>query len=152
LPDAEAPSTAAQPSEGPLKPSGAAHGIQLQMSAGDGRVEIRVTDRAGEVRVDVRTPDSRLAGALRADLPELAARIEQTGYRAETWQPPSSSSPDRWRIAESGAASPSTESQSQRQGGQRQDEGQRQNSRDQEQTAEHKPDRKDFQWLFNSIR
>jgi hypothetical protein len=104
------------------------------------------------VRVDVHTPDSRLAGALRADLPELAARIEQTGYRAETWQPLSPSSPDRWRVAELGAASPDTEDRSPRQGEQKQDEGRRQNSQQEDPPAQRKQDRKDFQWLFNSIR
>jgi len=121
------------------------------MSAGDGRVDVRVTDRAGEVRVEVRTPDIRLAGALRADLPELAARIEQTGYHAETWQPLASSL-ERGRIAESGAASQNMQEQPQREGGQRQDEGRRQNSEDSQQPAQRKQNGKDFKWLFSSIR
>jgi hypothetical protein len=146
------PPAVEQPSVGQPKPSSAAQGIQIQMNAGDSRVEVRVTDRGGEVRVDVHTPDSRLAGALRADLPELAARIEQTGYRAETWQPLSPSSPDRWRVAELGAASPDTEDRSPRQGEQKQDEGRRQNSQQEDPPAQRKQDRKDFQWLFNSIR
>lgn len=151
-PDAEALPPAQSLAESRLKPAGAARGIQLQMNAGDEHVEIRVTDRAGELKVDVRTPNSRLAGALRADLPELAARIEQAGYRAETWQPLSSTTPDRWRPAESGASSQNMQDESQRQGGQQQNEGRRQDSEDGEQAAQRKQDRKDFRWLFNSIR
>ena len=151
-PDTKAPAPGQPVAEGQLRPAGAARGIQLQMNAGDKHVEIRVTDRAGEVKVDVHTPDSRLAGALRADLPELAARIEQTGYHAETWQPVSSTSPDRWRPAESGAASQNMQDDSQRQGGQQQNDGRRQNSEDGEQGSPRKQDRKDFKWLFNSIR
>jgi len=140
-----------QLSETQIKSAGPARGIQFQVSAGDGRVDVRVTDRAGEVRVDVRTPDLRLAGALRADLPELAARIEQTGYHAETW-PPLASLPERSRIVESGPTSQNMQEQSQREGGQRQDEGRRQNSEDSDQPVQRKHNGKDFKWLFSSIR
>jgi hypothetical protein len=50
-------------------------------------VQVRVTDRAGEVRVAVHTGDLQLAHSLRGQLGELVTRLEQTGYRAQTWQP-----------------------------------------------------------------
>ena len=55
----------------------------LQVTGGDQRVDVRLTERAGEVQVSVRTPDSQLAGALRDDLAALSARLEQSGFRAE---------------------------------------------------------------------
>jgi hypothetical protein len=65
-----------------------ARDISLRIS-GDAneRVELRVTDRAGEVRVAVRTGDSDLAGSLREHLPELVNRLERSGFAAETWRP-----------------------------------------------------------------
>ena len=50
-------------------------------------IQVRVTDRAGEVRVAVHTGDSELAHSLRGQLGELVTRLEQTGYRTQTWQP-----------------------------------------------------------------
>ena len=58
------------------------HDIKLQLAGeGESRVEVRLTERRGDVFVAVRTPDSRLAGELRQDLPSLASRLEQAGYR-----------------------------------------------------------------------
>ena len=50
-------------------------------------IQVRLTDRAGEVRVAVHTGDSELAHSLRGQLGELVTRLEQTGYRTQTWQP-----------------------------------------------------------------
>ena len=52
-----------------------------------GSVEVRVLERAGEVRLSVRTPDTELANSLRQQLGDLVGRLEQTGYQAETWRP-----------------------------------------------------------------
>jgi len=51
------------------------------------RVQVRVVERAGEVKVAVHTPDAQLSQALRDRLGELVQRLEQTGYRTETWNP-----------------------------------------------------------------
>ncbi len=59
--------------------------LKLDLGAGESRVEVRVADRGGELRVAVHTPDERLAGDLREHLPSLASRLEQSGLRAETW-------------------------------------------------------------------
>ena len=75
------PAAPAPPAAAPA----AAHEIRLQVAGEERRVEVRLTERGGEVQVAVRTPDSRLAGALREDLPALSARLEQTGFRTETW-------------------------------------------------------------------
>ena len=81
----QAASPAAMPMEKTQTTAQAAHGIKLDLGSGEGRVEVRVVDRGGEVRVNVHTPDERLAGDLRDHLPTLSARLEQTGLRAETW-------------------------------------------------------------------
>lgn len=75
------------PAPEPSPPGSPARDIRLQVAGGDRRVEVRLTERAGEVQISVRTPDSQLAGALRDDLATLSARLEQSGFRAETWHP-----------------------------------------------------------------
>ena len=70
----------------PAQPVTPVRDIRLQVG-GERRVDVRVTERGGEVQVAVRTPDSRLAGVLRDELPTLSARLEQSGFRAETWHP-----------------------------------------------------------------
>jgi hypothetical protein len=50
-------------------------------------VEVRVVEQAGALRVAVRTPDVNLADNLRQDLNQLVSRLEEKGYRAETWRP-----------------------------------------------------------------
>jgi hypothetical protein len=62
--------------------------IRLELDGGNRRVEVRVAQRAADLNVSVRTPDARLAGDLREELPALTARLEQTGFRAEAWHPP----------------------------------------------------------------
>lgn len=50
-------------------------------------VDLRVTERGGEIHVDVRTPDAGLETALREDLGTLTSSLERAGYRAETFVP-----------------------------------------------------------------
>src|SRR5205823_2302833 len=94
-PGGSSPTESARPKEGPelspgneaAKAPGAARDIRLEVSAGDQRVEVRLRERAGDVHVTVRTPDAGLAGALREDLPALSTRLNESGFRAETWRP-----------------------------------------------------------------
>ena len=60
--------------------------------AGEQRVELKITDHAGEVKVAVRTADPELAGSLRENLGDLVHRLEQNGLRAENWHPAASDS------------------------------------------------------------
>jgi hypothetical protein len=71
----------------PTRPTPTAHDIKLQLTGGPQRVEVRLTERAGQVQVAVRTPDSHLAGTLRENLPALSQRLVETGFRAEAWHP-----------------------------------------------------------------
>jgi hypothetical protein len=50
-------------------------------------VDIRVVDRAGGVRVAVRTADTDLAQHLQSGLSDLVHRLERRGFEAEVWAP-----------------------------------------------------------------
>ena len=64
-----------------------ARDITLELDSGSQRAAVRLVERGGEVHVAVRTPDAGLAADLRQGLPSLAAKLEQTGFRTETWHP-----------------------------------------------------------------
>jgi len=62
--------------------------ISLRLTDKDqGSVQVRLSERAGELHVSVRTPDAGLTRGLRDGLSDLVGRLETSGYRAETWQP-----------------------------------------------------------------
>lgn len=58
------------------------------------RVEVRVVEQSGELRIGVRARDEALAGRLWDDLPELVGRLKESGFEAETWRPSSSDMPE----------------------------------------------------------
>jgi hypothetical protein len=151
-PAATAP-TPADPADVPH--SAAAHDIKLQVGGeGDQRVEVRVTERGGDVFVAVRSPDSRVAEDLRQDLPGLAARLEQTGFHATTWQPGAAG--ERERLADPQAASgQDAQSQSRQNGREQQRDPQQQKQKEPETPASLTPQNepgKDFEGLLSSIR
>ena len=62
--------------------------ISLRLTSADqSSVQVRLTERAGELQVSVRTPDAGLTRGLRDGLPDLMGRLQVNGYRADTWQP-----------------------------------------------------------------
>ncbi|MBV9742683.1 MAG: hypothetical protein JO099_02885 [Acidobacteriia bacterium] len=142
------------PSKTENTPGAPAHDIQLQFNQDGQRVDVRVSESSGEVRVAVRTPDSQLAGALRQDLPHLSSQLEQTGFRAETWHPGLSDSPAS--IERRTPANGSSLSDPQH-GGQNQN---RQEDQQQQQPRSPKPNatpaaksqRREFQWLISQLR
>jgi hypothetical protein len=130
---------------------GAAREIQLELRDADARVNVRLVERAGSVQVEVRTPDSHLAGSLRDDLPALAARLEQTGLRAETWHDAPAAAAARIKVAEpaSSAGFQSSQNQSRREGGGRDPrDGQPQEKRQ----NQNQPESEEFSWLYTSLR
>ena len=146
------PQGAASPAEpGPEPvPRTPARDITLRLSEGDQRVAVRLVERQGEVRIEVRTPDSGLAGDLRRDLPSLAARLEQSGFRAGTWQ----GGPE-WRRP-SGSDSPaadqgSSAGQGRRHGREGRDDQPRRSPEAEEQT-DRRGERKKFEWFLSSHR
>lgn len=95
--------------------------VSLHLSDGGNSVDIRMAERAGEIRVTVHTPDHDLASSLRADLPDLVGKLRQTGYQAEVWRPAAAAQ------SEPGRRNPSDGSAAQQQaGGDRRDGRQRQ--------------------------
>ena len=141
----------AAPAAEPEAKNTTAHGpvrqISLELNNGDARVGVRLSERRGEVLVSVRTPDARLAGDLRGDLPSLAARLEQTGLHAAAWHSDSGfgqqhDRPPNPQPQDGGAG-----------GGERQ--GRRRDDRPQEQGAFTGPakeqNRKDFAWFMTSL-
>ena len=125
--------------------------IQLQMGSGAGGVAVRVTERAGEVRVDVRTPDSQLTSALRQEMPTLATRLAESGFHAAIWHPASAStlSPDP---AEKSAPVNGDGQGGQRQGRQPQQRPPDERPRQSSPPPQTNTNRKDFQWLFTSLQ
>lgn len=62
--------------------------ISFQVGPAQGqKVEVRVTEQAGELRVAVRTGDTDVAQGLRQGLSDLTTKLSENGYRAETWRP-----------------------------------------------------------------
>jgi hypothetical protein len=77
--------SATKPAAAPLKD------ISMQVTqSGEEKVEIRVVQQSGEVHVAVRTGDADLTHGLRQGLTELVGKLEDNGYRADTWRPTAS--------------------------------------------------------------
>jgi len=153
-PPATAPAPAA-PAAAAVQ-AGAAHDIKFQVGApGEPRIEVRVTERGGDVYVAVRTPDSRLAGDLREDLPALATRLEQSGFHAATWQPAPAGDSRHPADPSPAASAQDAQSQSRQSGREQQRDPQDQKQRDPEnpdEPAQPKEPGKDFAWLLSTIR
>ena len=70
------------------RPTEPVRDIELTISGrGPERVDVRVAERGGEVRVTVHTSEGRLNASLREGLGELTGRLADRGFRAETWYP-----------------------------------------------------------------
>jgi len=115
--------------------------ISLKLTNKDqSSVQVRLSERAGELHVSVRTPDAGLTRGLREGLSDLVGRLEQSGYHAETWRPSDSAS----TAQDQGRENPSQQHSSQQQnaGGSGTDSRQQQNPRDQQQPGAQTP-----QWV-----
>jgi hypothetical protein len=73
-------------------------------------VNVRLTDRAGQVQVSVSSSDTRTAASLQQDLAALSGNLEKVGWKAEQ---PSPASPPK---NSDGSANQQSRQQSQRQG------------------------------------
>ena len=86
---AEAEPIAPAPSPAAHGASSEAHSVSLRVTdAAEQRVELKITERQGELHVSVRSADADLAGSLRENLGDLLHKLEQSGWRAESWHPP----------------------------------------------------------------
>jgi hypothetical protein len=136
------------------KPAGAARDIKLQLAGvGPQRVDVHLTERAGQVQVAVRTPDSHLAGALRENLPTLSARLADSGIRSETWHP--SAPATEWhRTAETSRPNLAQDHNPQS-GGQHQEQqsgGDPRRPKVPEAPMERKEKGKDFSWFMSTLQ
>jgi len=71
----------------PLPAPPVSHDVSLRLADGPNSVDIRMSERGGEIRVMVHAPDGNLANSMRSELPDLVGKLRQTGYQAETWRP-----------------------------------------------------------------
>jgi len=120
-PPPEAPSTPSKPvgaavpvASTPIKPPAQPlKDLSLEMAQpGAQKVEVRLFQQSGELRVAVRTGDSELAHGLRQSLPELVGRLEENGFHTETWRPGVPATPGAEHVVETRSASASGSSQS----------------------------------------
>jgi hypothetical protein len=87
---AETPTAA----DGLPKASAPLKDISLQVSQpGKERVDIRVVQQGSEVHVSVHSGDASLNSGLRQGLSDLQSKLEENGYRSETWRPGASAAP-----------------------------------------------------------
>jgi len=133
--------------------AGAVRDVKFEVTGNDQRVEVRLSERAGEVRLTVRTPDGPLAGTLRENLPELSARLAESGIRNETWHPAASSNSE-WRNT-----SETAQSGGRRDGDQQPRQHDRESQGGDPRRHRHSPEPivtkqkgKDFAWLMSSLR
>ena len=66
----------------------AVHDVRLQVAgSGDQRVDVRVMDRGGELRVSVRADDPSLVRSLQDNVADLSTRLDQAHFQSEVWTP-----------------------------------------------------------------
>jgi hypothetical protein len=137
----------------PAPAAGAARDIQFRVNQGGQRVDVRLTERGGEVHVSVRTPDAQLAGSLREDLPVLSAKLEQSGFRAETWGPAMSTPPLHSGADETGFSNTPHDGQNPppRQGGQEQQQAPPRRPKPSLAESATTSQRKDFSWHISQL-
>jgi hypothetical protein len=131
--------------------------MKFEVGGGQQRVEVRLSERAGEVKMTVRTADEPLADTLRENLPALNARLAESGFKSDAWHPAASSNNELRHAAESGARGASHDTNQdadpQRQQDREPPDGaaQRRPKSPQEVTPQ-KEKGKDFSWLMSSLR
>jgi hypothetical protein len=74
--------------ESQMRPAPALKDISLQVTQpSHGKVQVRVNEQGGELHVAVKTADADLTHDLRQGLSDLVDRLQQNGFRTETWHP-----------------------------------------------------------------
>jgi hypothetical protein len=62
--------------------------VRLQVAGSDDqRVDVRVMDRGGELRVSVRADDPSLVRSLQDNVADLSTRLDQAHFQSEVWTP-----------------------------------------------------------------
>ena len=131
--------------------------MKFEVSGGQQRVEVRLSERGGEVKMTVRTADEPLANTLREELPSLNARLAESGLRSEAWHPAASST-NELHTAESGArgaahnTNQDADAQPRQQDREPPDGGAQRRSKSPQEAAPQKEKGKDLSWLMSSLR
>jgi hypothetical protein len=132
----------------------ALHDLKFEVTGGESRVEVRLSERGGEVKMTVRTPDANLAGTLRENLPALSTRLAESGFKSEAWHPAASST-NEWRHtnqSSAGGASQDANSQPREQNQESRDGAGHRRPRIPQEPVTQKQKGKDFAWLMSSLR
>lgn len=103
--------------------------ISLRLTNPDStKVDVRLSERAGQVHVAVRTDDREFAKTLQSDLGELVARLDKRGYNAQAWASAASTGASRKPDGSGGAGEHDGFSWNQQQQRQQQDDSRRRRS------------------------
>ncbi|MCU1272941.1 MAG: hypothetical protein JWO48_372 [Bryobacterales bacterium] len=118
---------------------GSVRDISLKLTSKDqAPVQVRLSERAGELHVSVRTPDAGLTRGLRDGLSDLVGHLEHNGYRTESWQPNGNRSSSPHDQAQD-SPSHNNSSQQQNAGGSGNGSRQQQNARDHQEPETQTP-------------
>jgi hypothetical protein len=132
--------------------------MKFEVIGGQQRVEVRLSERAGEVKMTVRTADEPLANTLRENLPALSARLAESGFKSEAWHPAASSTDELRHTAGSGARGAShdtnkdADAQPRQQDREPADGAAQRRPRSPQEAATQKEKGKDLSWLISSLR
>ncbi len=151
-----------RPAEAEALKAPLARDLKFEVTGGQQRVEVRLSDRGGEVKMTVRTADEPLANTLRENLPSLSARLAESGFKSEAWHPAASSADELRHAAASGArgashdanhdANKDADAQPRQQEREPPDGGAQRRPKSPQQTAPHRQKGEDFSWLISSLR
>ena len=129
--EAPAPLTSA------AQPSTPVNEISLRVNGADqSSAAIRVLDRSGEIRVSVHASDPQLANTLRSDVDELRSHLATRGWDADVWKPEGGST----SVTPASVNNGRSESQNQDNSAGRRDGQPQQQSRQQQNQSEKRPE------------
>ena len=75
------------PEREPATPVAPMKDVSFNIGRDNEKVEVRVVEQQGEVRIAVHADDADLTRGLRQGISELAGRLQENGYRGEIWHP-----------------------------------------------------------------
>jgi hypothetical protein len=129
--------------------------MKFEVVGVDRRVEVRVSERHGEMEMTVRTPDVNLATTLRENLPALSTRLTESGFKSETWHPAAPSTSEGKHNTESSQGGGFQDSNTPPRDQHRESQegsGQQHPKKPQEPVAQQRQKGRDFAWLMSSLR
>jgi hypothetical protein len=132
--------------------TGPVRDVKFEITGQERRVEVRISERAGELKLTVRTPDAPLAGTLRENLPALHARLADSGLKSETWQPAAGTGSEWRNTSEASRANLSQDGDAPRQQDRESQGGEPRRQRNSQEPIVPKEKGKDFAWLMSSLR